>query len=192
MTETQTIAGPEKSYVLRYRLTEADVRRYATSGKVRACRQLCRNQGLGLLPVVAIGLLWFGLSYRSNGARSAVLMLVTFLAVVGALGWLRWSGFCRWECRLAHDVGVPLDLHLSISPAGITKDASADDSDPSRTFRWSEVVEVGRADHLTIIRLRPAGGVLLIPDRAFLDEPARIEFETRARGWQRAANSLRG
>ena len=192
MIGTEPIAEPGKSFELEYRLTEADVRHYANSGKVRACGQLCRNQGWDLLPLAAVALLLFALCYRANGFRSVVLMLATFLAVMGLLGWLRWSGFCRWECRLAHDVGVPLDLHLSVSPTGITKGASADDSDPSRTFAWSEVVAVGRADHLTVIRLRPAGGVLLIPDRAFLDEPARIEFETRVRGWQKAADSLRG
>jgi hypothetical protein len=192
MTETETIAEPGKSFELEYRLTEADVRHYATSGKVRACGQLCRNQGWDLVPLAPVALLLFALCYRANGVRSVALMLATFLAVLGVLGWLRWFGFCRWECRLAHDVGVPLDLHLSVSPAGITKGASADESDPSRTFVWSEVVEVERVDHLTVIRLRPAGGVLLIPDRAFLDEPARVEFEARARDWQRAAHSPRG
>jgi hypothetical protein len=186
MVEAKIITESAKSFVLEYRLTEADVRHYATSGKVRACHQLCRRQGLGLLPLVAIGLLLFGLFYWSHGFRSVGLMLVTFLAVLGALGWLRWSGYCRRECRLAHDVGVPLDLHLSVSPSGITKDASADDSDPSRTFAWSEVLEIGRVHHMSVIHLRPAGGVLLIPDRAFPDDQARNEFETEVRGWQRA------
>ena len=179
------------SFVLEYRLTEADVRHYATSGKVRACRRLCRRQGSGLLPLAAIGLLLFGLFYRSHGVRSVGLMLVTFLAVLGAMGWLRWSRHCRQECRLAHDMGVPLDLHVSVSPSGITMDAPADDSDPSRTFGWSEVVEIGRVHHLTVIRLRPAGGVLLIPDRAFPDDQARNEFENQIQGWQTAAATVR-
>jgi len=107
-------------------VTEADVRRYATSGKVRTCRRICRKQGLGLLPLVAIGLLLFGLFYRSHGVRSVGLMLMPFVTVMGALGSLRWSRHCQQECRLAQALRWPLDLKLSVSPIGITKEASAD------------------------------------------------------------------
>jgi hypothetical protein len=183
MSETISSTESAESFVLEYRLTEADVRHYATSGKVRACRQLCRNQGWGLLLVLAIGLFLFGLIYRSHGVRSVALMLAVSLTVLGALGWLRRARYSGKECRLARDVGIPLDIHLSVTAGGITKDESADESDPSRTFHWSEVVEIVRVDHLIAIRLRPAGAVLLIPDRAFRDDLARDRFETQIRAW---------
>src|SRR5258708_27019056 len=101
MPETKTTSEPAEVFAIEYRLTEADVRDYATSGQVRACRQLCRNQGWGLLPLLAIGLVLIGLFYRSHGARSVGLMLAISLIVLGALGWLRRARDSRTECRLA-------------------------------------------------------------------------------------------
>src|SRR3954468_20071544 len=111
MSETISTTEPANSYVLEYRLTEAAARHYATSGPVKACRQLCRNQGWGLLLVLAIGLFLFDLVYQSHGAQSVGLMLVVLLIVLVALGWLRRARYCRKECRLARDMGVPLDIH---------------------------------------------------------------------------------
>jgi hypothetical protein len=183
--------NPEVS-VVEYRLTEADVRHYATAGRARACRRLGREQGWGLLPLIAVGLLLFGLCYQSHGIRAVGLAVGTTLAVLLACARLREAGTCRRACRLARDLGVPLDLRLTASALGLVKDPAPDGSDPGRRFGWSEVVEVDRVDHLTVIRLRPAGGVLLIPDRAFPDPEARGQFAARARHWRDSAQPVPG
>lgn len=189
MADLKVAPESRSPLVVEYQLTEADVRRFATSGRARACRRLCREQGWGILPLVGLGLLLFGLCYRSHEAWAVVVALGTTMAVLAAFARLREARSCRRVCRLARDLGVPLDLRVAASTAGIAKDPAPDGSDPGRTFAWSEVVEIGRVDHLTVIRLRPAGSVLLIPDRAFGDDESRERFAGEVLGWHRASST---
>ena len=62
--------------------------------------------------------------------------------------------------------------------------------DTGRTFAWSEVVEVSRIDHLTAIHLRPAGGVLIVPDSAFNSPEERAEFETTIQAFRDSGRSI--
>lgn len=173
--------------VLEYRLVEEDVRHYAASGRLRACGQLCRRQGRGMLAPAALGGLLFGLCLGAHGARAAGVAIGATLGVLAAIAWLRRSWACRCSCRLAREAGVPLGLRLTASDRGLVKDPAPDGSDPGRTFEWPEVTEVDRVDHLTVFRLRSAGSVLLIPDRAFADAGARERFVDQVRDWRRYA-----
>ncbi len=187
MVPTTADSLPSSSIALHYRLTEADVRCHVRSGRARACRRICRDQGWGMIPLLALGLLLFGLCWRSHGFRPVGRAIAATAAVLGGFAWLREARTCRRACRMARDLGIPLDLRLTVTPEGITQEPAPDGSDPGRTFAWSQVAGIDRVDPMTVIRLQPAHGVLLIPDRAFADAAAAGQFAARARDWQRAA-----
>ncbi len=173
--------------LLEYRLTEADVRRFCSSGRARACWQSCRDRRWAMTALAAVGLSLVGSCWRAHGIRPAALALGTTLAVLTALALAREAWSRRRVVRLARDLGIPCDLRLDISPGGIAKAPGEKPSDPGRTFAWSEVVDLTHGHGLTIIRLRPAGGALLIPDRAFPTAEARGRFAADARAWRDAA-----
>jgi hypothetical protein len=189
MAETTTPPEPSTSPDLEYRLTEADVRRYCIFGRPGKCWRACRQRKAALAILAILGVFLVGMCYHERGAWSGTLALGATLAVLIALAWSRQAWADRRVCRVARQVGLPSDLRVTVSPEGITKAPGPDPSDPGRTFAWSEVVEVDRIDGLTVIRLRPAGGVLIVPDRAFPTVEARDGFGRSVRAWREAAHS---
>ena len=137
--------------------------------------------------LAALGLFLIGLCYHSHGVRSGTLALVTTIGVVLALAWSRRAWSDRRICRMARELGLPCDVRLAISPGGLAKAPGADPDDPGRTFEWSEVLAVDRLDSLTVIHLHPAGGVLIVPDRAFATTEGRVNLVENIRGWRAAA-----
>ena len=94
------------------------------------------------------------------------------------LTWAREARGERRVCRVARLMGIPRKIGLVVSPEGISEAMES-----SFTFAWSEVIRLARMDHLTVIRLRPAGAVLIIPDRAFSSDRERVEFENALRAF---------
>ena len=175
---------------LEYRLTESDVHHYCTSDRARKCWRSCHRRKAAVSILAMLVLFLVGMCYQARGGRSASLALTTTLAVLAMLAWSREARADHRVCRLAREMGLPLDLRLIVSRGGIVEESGSDPPDPRRTFAWSEVVDVSRVDHLTVIRLRPAGGVLIVPDRAFPSTKVREGFLEDARAW-RAADSRR-
>ncbi len=171
---------------IHYDLTEADVRRYVASGRFgKACRSF-RCRPLGWLAMLALGAFLVGICYQGHGLRAGSLVLGATLAVLTALACAREVRFERRVARLAGLMGLPRTLDLVLSPRGIAEGSDSGVPDPGRTFAWHEVEEIARVDHLTVIRLRPAGGVLIIPDRAFESGSEQIAFEGTLKAWQAA------
>ena len=171
---------------LEYRLTEADVHHYCTSDRARKCWRTCRRRKAAVLILALLGLFLVGMCYRARGGRAASLAMTTALVVLGALAWSREARADHRVCRLAREMGLPLDLRLVVSREGLAEESVSGPFDPGRTFAWSEVVDVSRVDRLTVIRLRPAGGVLIVPDRAFPSARARDDFLDNARACRQA------
>ena len=140
-----------------------------------------------MLILVALGLFLVGLCYWTVGARPGSLALVTTLAVLVALSWSREARAEHRVCRLARYLGLPRDLRLRFLPGGIAEESTPEALEPDRTYSFPEIVEILRIDRLTVIRLRPAGGVLIVPDRAFAAPEQRAEFEEWVRAWRSAA-----
>ncbi len=184
---TAILDEPSTPTVLEYQLTEADVRRYCVAGRPRACWLACRERKVGLAILGAIWAFLVGLCFARHGATAGSLALGSSLAVVLFLTWLRRARSDHRVCRLARAMGLPYALRLVVSDQGIVKEPGDDPSDPGRSFAWSEVVEVARVDALTVVRLRPAGALLIVPDRAFPDPEAREALARHAQGWLDAA-----
>jgi hypothetical protein len=187
MTETSTTPESSTPVVLEYQLTEADVHHYCIRGRPRACWLTCRDRKTAMLVLAALGLFLIGMCYHSYGFRSGTLALVTTLGVLTALAWSHRAPADRRICRLAHEMGLPCDVRLVVSPEGIVKSPGASPDDPGRTFTWSDVVGFDRLDDLTIVRLRPARSLLIVPDRAFPDAEARAKVAEKVRRWRGAA-----
>jgi hypothetical protein len=172
---------------LDYRLTEADVHHYCSAGRVGKCWRCCRGRKAAMALLAALGCFLVGVCFLGHGARSGMLALGTTFVVVAAFAWIREARFEGCVERLARETGLPHDLRLVVSPDGIAEESEAPAGDRARTFAWSEVVEVSRIDRLTLIRLRPAGAVLIVPDSAFESTESRLEFERTLREWREAA-----
>jgi hypothetical protein len=182
---------PEPTTELRldYRLTEADVHHYCSAGRVGRCWRCCRGRKAALTLLFALGCFLVGACFLGHGARSGMLALGTTLVVLATFAWIREARFEGCVERLAQEMGLPRDLRLIVSPEGIAEESEAPSGELGRTFAWSEVVELSRIDHLTLIRLRPAGGVLIVPDSAFESIGSRLEFERTLRKWREAARA---
>ncbi len=181
MTETST------PIVLEYQLTEADVRHYCISGRPGACWRTCRRRKLAILALAALGLFLIGDCYHSHGFRAGTIALVTTIGVLTALAWSHRAPADRRVCRLARDMGLPCDVRLVVSPEGFVKEPGASPDDPGRTFGWSDVVNVDHFDSVTVVKLRPARSLLIVPDRAFPSPEARAEVVETIREWRKAA-----
>jgi hypothetical protein len=181
---------PSPPLRLEYRLAEPDVHHYCSGGLARKCWGCCRGRKLAMLLLVALGCFLVGTCFHAQGARAGGLALGTTLVVLAALAWAREARFEGQICRLARQMGLPRDLRLVVSPDGITEESDPETADPTRTFAWSEVLGVSRVDHLTVIRLRPAGGVLIVPDSAFATLEARTEFEATIRAYRSTREQL--
>lgn len=142
---------------------------------------------MAVLLLAALGFFLVGICFHAQGARAGGVALGTTLLVVAALAWGREALFERCVCRLARQMGLPRDLRVVVSADGILEESAGDSDDPSRVFAWPDVVDVSRVDHLTVIRLRPAGGVLIVPDSAFAAPEGRLEFEEALRSWRGSA-----
>ena len=136
--------------------------------------------------MAAIGAFLVGIRYRGHGLRAGSLVLGATLAVLTAFACAREACFERRVARLAGLMDLPRTLDLILWLEGITEGSDTGVPDPGRTFAWHEVEEIARVDHLTVIRLRPAGGVLIIPNRAFGSTSERIAFEGTSKRWQAA------
>ena len=172
---------------LDYRLSEEDVHHYCSASRGRRCWRCCRGRKAALVVLASLGLFLVGTCFRANGVRSGMLALGTTIVVLAALAWWREARFEGCVGRLARQMGIPRELHLVVTTEGIAEESDPETAGPPRIFRWSEVVEVARVDHLTVIRLRPAGGVLIVPDSAFAGPEGRAEFEQVIHAWQGAA-----
>jgi hypothetical protein len=161
-----------------YQLTEADVHHYCSAGLAGKCWRSCRGRKTSILLLVALGCFLVGTCFHAQGVRAGGLALGTTLVVLAALAWGR-------EAR------VERDLRLIVSSEGITEESGPEIDDPARTFAWPEVLDVSRMNHLTVIHLRPAGGVLIVPDSAFASDQRRAEFEEAIRAWRGSALSIR-
>jgi hypothetical protein len=173
-----------------YRLTEADVHLYCSSGLAGKCWRSCRRRKTAIVLLIALGCFLVGTCFRTHGLRAGGLALGTTLVVVAALAWGREIWFERCVDRLAGQMGLPRDLRLVVTPEGIVEESGTEIDDTGRTFAWSEVVEVSRIDHLTVIHLRPAGGVLIVPDSAFSSPEERTEFETTIQAFRKSGRSI--
>jgi hypothetical protein len=178
---------PSTPLHLEYRLTEADVRHYCSAGLARKCWRTCKSRKMALLLLATLGCFLVGICVHARGARAGGLALGTTLAVVAALAWGREAHQEGCVCRLAGQMGLPRDLRLVVSPEGITEESGPEIDDPARTFTWSDVVKVGHVDHLTVIRLRPAGGVLIVPDGAFASPEQRVKFVESMSAWRKGS-----
>lgn len=178
------MSEPSTDLRLDYRLTEADVHHYCLAGRVGRCWRCCRGRKAAIGLLLALGYFLVGACFLGPGVRSGMLALGTTLVVVAAFAWVREARFEGCIDRLAREMGLPVDLRLVVTPEGIAEESS---DEPGRTFAWSEVVDVSRIDHLTLIRLRPAGGVLIVPDSAFQSPESRAEFAATLRQWREAA-----
>ena len=137
-----------------------------------------------MLVLAALGLFLVGLCFHAVGLRPGSLALVTTLVVLAALTWSREARAEHRVCGLARSMGLPRDLRLVFFPGGISEDSTPETPDPDRTFAWSEIVEIFRVDRLTVIRLRPAGGILIVPDRALALPGQRADFDEWIRAWR--------
>jgi len=174
---------PSPPFLLAYRLTDSDVRRYLASCRFPACKRLIRTQLRGALLLVVLGMFLVGACFRGHGTRPGMLALGTTAAILAGFAW--WRGFRAGSCacRVARDLGVPCDLRLKVSARGIAKAPGRDSSDPGRSFAWSEVVAAKRTQGLFVFHLRPAGAVLLVPDRALGKDEAIADFARKTRAW---------
>ncbi len=171
------------AFRLEYRLLEEDVRRYCSSNRAGLVRRSIRGRIAGLLLLAALGGFLVGICFQAKGGRSGWLAVGSALAVVLGLAGSRRALDERSIGVIARRMGIPRDLRVVVSARGV-----AEDSDPPRTFSWDEVVEVSRNDHQTVIRFRPAGGLLIVPDRAFLATEGRVEFEAAVRSFRDEAS----
>jgi hypothetical protein len=174
-----------------YQLTEADVHHYCSAGLAGKCWRSCRGRKTSILLLVALGCFLVGTCFHAQGVRAGGLALGTTLVVLAALAWGREARVERCVCRVAGQFGLPRDLRLIVSSEGITEESGPEIDDPARTFAWPEVLDVSRMNHLTVIHLRPAGGVLIVPDSAFASDQRRAEFEEAIRAWRGSALSIR-
>ncbi len=166
---------------LEYNLSKADVRHYCSAGLAWRCWKSCRGRKAALLLLVVLVCLILGTCVQAHGLRVVWLVLGTTLIVVALLAVGR-EVVREWSiCRVARLMGFPRVLRIVVSHDGIFEESGPRLDDAARMFAWSEVVDVSRMDHLTVIRLRPAGGVLIVPDSAFSSPDGRAEFEEAVR-----------
>jgi hypothetical protein len=185
------MSDPSEPIHLHFRLSETDVRHYCTAGRARKCWRCCRARKAALFTLLAVGAFLVGTTHQARGVRSIALLLGTTAVVVGALAWDREARVERRIMLLARTLGLPREVDLVVSPEGIVEGSADGSHDPSRTYTWDEVLEIYRIDHLSIFQLRPAGGVLIVPDGAFASPEDRLAFEEHIRAW-RLAGSKRG
>lgn len=182
------MSEPSEPIHLRFRLGESDVRHYCTSGRARKCWRCCRARKAALLTLLAVGAFLVGTSHQAHGVRSSVLLLATTTVVLAALAWDHEARIERRILLLARTLGLPREVDLVVSPEGIVEASANGSLEPSRTFLWSEVLEVFRIDHLRVFQLRPAGGVLIVPDGAFASSEDRLAFADRVQAWRIAGS----
>jgi hypothetical protein len=176
---------------LEYRLTDVDVQHYCSAGLAGKCWRSCRGRKPAIVLLIALACFLVGICFHARGARAGGLALGTTLVVLAALAWSREARIERCVCRVAGQIGLPHDLRLVVSSDGIREESGPEIDDPDRTFPWSEVVDMSRVDHLTVIHLLPAGGVLIVPDSAFVSVEGRSKFEETIRAWRKSATSIR-
>ena len=177
---------PSTSILIEYRLTEADVRHYGSAGLAIRFWRSCRGRKLALATMAALGGFLVGVCFHGDGIRAGGIAVGVTLAVIAALALAREVWFERQVHRLARQLGLPRAFRLLLSAEGITELVGPEIDDLARMFAWSEVVQVSRVDHLTVIRLRPASAVLIVPDSAFPSRGRRTEFEHQLQGWRSA------